>query len=133
MPNKGRTKSFTDQKRRKKEYMQNKRSETCQNSTIPLGQQSSAVSSDYTNRCSPEVITCHMPREPLHSSSPDNLLQLLGNSSTEIPDDIITVALQLLAAHQQQDHQCYIGYYTPAQIHFFTRNQLEGQVIQQYH
>ncbi|XP_052809481.1 uncharacterized protein LOC128237946 [Mya arenaria] len=66
---------------------------------------------------------------PLHSSSPESLLQLVGDSSTEIPDAVITAALQLLIAHQPTGHRCYIGYYMPAQIHLFTINQQHGAMM----
>lgn len=72
---------------------------------------------------------------PVHKSSPEYLLQLIGDENTEIPDDIISAAIELLSAHQQKHQNCYVGFYKPSQIRLFTsqHNSVEVLQIDKYH
>ena len=55
----------------------------------------------------------------LPSYHPDQLVALVGDESTELPDDIITAMLNIMRAHADPDSAPYIGYYTPAQIEYY--------------
>ena len=57
-----------------------------------------------------------------HPYSPQQLSLLVGNANTEIPDDIIQVALNLMKAHSEQSTSPYIGYFTPAELSFICSN-----------
>ena len=52
--------------------------------------------------------------------STDKILELIGDESTEIPDDIIRAAFEVIKANSQTNTAEYLGFYTPAQLHFMT-------------
>lgn len=54
------------------------------------------------------------------SYSVETLLNLIGNASTDIPDDINTAAPNLMKANCTFDRNFHIGYYSPALIRWFT-------------
>ncbi|XP_060591486.1 uncharacterized protein LOC132746382 [Ruditapes philippinarum] len=49
--------------------------------------------------------------------SPEALTNLIGDSSTEIPDDIVSASLILMQMHATSDTNCSVGQYTPAELH----------------
>ena len=50
---------------------------------------------------------------------PLQLSMLIGNSTTEIPDDVIQASLILMEAHSDPNIGPTIGFYSPAEIQYY--------------
>lgn len=61
-----------------------------------------------------------------HSS---HLSNLVGNIGTEIPDDVVEAALNLIRAHADPALAHKIGYLTPAQLQFLLQNPQDAQQV----
>lgn len=66
------------------------------------------------------------------SYSAESLLHLIGSPTTEIPDDIVTAALNLMKANSPPDGDLYVGHFLPAQIKWWTQmcNEVQPDFIE---
>ncbi|KAH3893415.1 hypothetical protein DPMN_017562 [Dreissena polymorpha] len=62
------------------------------------------------------------------SYHPASLTQLIGDYTTEVPDDVIVAALELMKANCDADTSEYYGYYKPAAILTFI-NSYDGESV----
>lgn len=51
---------------------------------------------------------------------------MVGDSSTEITDDVIIAGLELIRANGDNESVQYYGYYKPAEIQYFTLHPCEN-------
>lgn len=57
-----------------------------------------------------------------------HIISLVGDESTYIPDDVIVSAIHLMRKHYGAVKD-YIGYYTPAQLHFLSNTSQLNQAV----
>ncbi|MEW8487907.1 MAG: hypothetical protein AB2705_22255 [Candidatus Thiodiazotropha sp.] len=73
-----------------------------------------------------EVAMCS--KQLFHNKNND-LADLVKGSNTEISDDIIQWAIEIMRMNSMPSQDNYIGYYTPAELHILLNSRSENAVM----